>query len=218
MSIGRKTIAQRLLEARVAINNSINTPLILAAVTPYGYDLLRLQAALALHDEVQRLDEAQSQEYGDQYGATVEVQQAWAAAKSAYIPALKIARIAFRDDHGAQQALGLGGVRKQSLGGWLEQAALFFNNLLRNEGYLAVMLPFSFDVAKLTAGSALVTALDEANERQEQNVGDAQKATQLRDKKLDELDQWMADYKTVAVIALADTPQETEKLGWVAPS
>jgi len=36
--------------------------------------------------------------------------------------------------------------------------------------------------------------------------------------RLDELDQWLADYKVIACIALEDTPQQLEKLGWVAPS
>ena len=49
------SIDQRLLNAQVAIDNSINSPELLAIVTLYGYDLLRLQAARALHDEIRDL-------------------------------------------------------------------------------------------------------------------------------------------------------------------
>ncbi len=211
-----KSIAQRLLDAHLAITNSINTAEILTAVTPFGYDLPRLQAADALYDEVVKLDEMQSMEYGEQYEATAVMHNAWEEAKTVYMDTLKIARIAFRGNNKARTGLGLSGDRKQSISGWLKQASKFYNNMLRNPDFIAAMTPFSYDQAKLEAGAALVQAVDEANDLQEQERGDAQDATQARDAKMDELDQWLADYKVVAHVALGETSQQLEKLGWVA--
>ena len=216
MSTVRKSIAQRLLDAHLAISNSINTPEILAAVTPYGYDLPRLQAAATLHDRVMELDQLQRMEYGEQHEATAVMHNAWDDAKATYMNTLKIARIALRGNNKARTGLGLSGDRKQSISGWLKQASTFYNNLLRNPDFIAAMTPYSYDQAKLEAGAALVRAVAEANDLQEQERGDAQDATQARDAKMDELDQWLADYKVVAHIALGDTSQQLEKLGWIA--
>lgn len=213
-----KSIAQRLLEAEVAINNTLGNAAILDAVAAFGYDQAKLQAAYTLHQEALALNETQAREYGEQYEATQAVQQAWDEAGRAYSAALKIARIAFRNNQAARNALGLSGVRKQSLSGWLDQARRFYNNLLRSPDFIAAMTPYSYDQTKLEAEAAMVQTVATASEAQDKERGEAQEATQVRDAKLDELDQWLADYKAIAHIALADSPQQLEQLGWVVAS
>ena len=134
-----KSIAQRLLDAEQAINNTLSNPQILTAVTPFGYDQARMEAARALHAEARTLTDQQALKYGEQYEATQTVQKAWDEAARAYSTALKIARIAFRDKETARNALGLSGIRKQSLSGWLDQARRFYNNLLREPTFIAAM-------------------------------------------------------------------------------
>ncbi|HUM69392.1 MAG TPA: hypothetical protein PLK31_11160 [Chloroflexota bacterium] len=208
------SIAQRLLNAEIAIKNTLSTPEILTAVTPYGYDQASLEAALALHAEVMELVELQQQEYGEQFEATATVREAWDAAADVYSDAIKIARIAFRGNETARNALGLGGARKQSLSGWLDQARLFYNNMLRNPAFITTMTPYTYDQTKLEPEAALVEAVAAANEVQEKERGEAQQATKVRDAKLDELDQWLADYKAIAQVALAGSPQLLEGLGF----
>jgi len=213
-----KSIAERLFEAERAINNTLKTPEILAVVTPYGYDQVRVDAALVLLKETQSLVELQEREYGDQYEATQNVQLAWDEAAVAYSAAVKIARVAFRDHKAAAGALGLTGVRKQSLSGWLKQARGFYNNLLKDPAFIAIMAPFSYDQVKLEAEAALVQVVADASDAQDTERGQAQAATLARDAKLDELDRWVADYKAVAEVAFAAAPQMLEQLGWVVPS
>lgn len=210
-----KSIAQRLLDAELAINNSLNSPEILTAVTAFGYDQARLEAAHALYAEARELTEQQAQEYGEQYEATQTVREAWDKAALAYSATIKIARVAFRDNPTAQKSLALTGIRKQSLNGWLDQARQFYNNMRRHPEYIAAMTPFSYDQTKLEAEAALVEAVAAANEMQETEQGQAQAATRLRDAKLDELDQWLADFKAIAEVALSASPQQLEQLGWV---
>jgi len=210
-----KSIDQRLLEAQQAIDASLNSPAILEAVTRMGYDQARLQAARALYDEVMALVAAQQREYGEQYEASAALQTAWDAADLAYKRTLKLCRIAFREQTKAQNTLGLNGSRKKSLGGWIEQATTFYINLLHDANFLTALAPFGYDQAQLEAEAALVEAVVQARATQNEERGEAQEATELRDAKLDELDRWLADYKAVAEIALAASPQQLEQLGWV---
>jgi hypothetical protein len=213
-----KSIAQRLLDAERAINNTLANPAILTAVTIFGYDQARLEAARTLQEEALALTDQQKREYGEQYEATQTVQAAWDEAATAYSAALKIARIVFRGNESARNALGLSGTRKQSLSGWLDQARRFYNNMLHDPDFVAAMTPYSYDQAKLEAEAALVQAVAEAKDAQDRERGEAQEATLARDAKLDELDQWLADFKAIAQVALSDSPQQLEQLGWVVAS
>ncbi|MCB8967986.1 MAG: hypothetical protein H6660_13945 [Ardenticatenaceae bacterium] len=171
-----------------------------------------------MFNEARELVDRQKREYGEQYEATTAVQAAWDEATRAYSATLKIARIVFRGNETARNALGLSGTRKQSINGWLDQARRFYNNLLRDPAFIAAMTPYTYNQAKLEAEAALVQAVATASEVQDRERGEAQEATQVRDAKLDELDQWLSDYKAIAEIALSNSPQMLEQLGWVTPS
>ena len=218
MTRPRESMDQRLLEAHVVIDNSIQNQDILDAVTIFGYDLARLQAALALYSTVIDLIAAQRKEYGEQYEATNALQAAWDAADLVYKRTLKISRLVFKGNDEARNSLRLSGSRKLSLGGWIEQAMFFYKALLENPAFIAAMTPYSYDQTKLEAESALVNAVINARSKQNAERGQAQEATKARDAKMDELDRWIAEYKVVAEVALADSPQKLEQLGWVVPS
>lgn len=211
--MGRGSIEERLLAAQVATGNALADPDILNALTAFGYDTARITAGKNLTDEVADLIARQKKEYGEQYQASAQVQEAWDRADRAYMKTLKIARIALRDNVMAQNALGLTGHRKNSLSGWLEQAERFYRNLLSDETLLTAMAEFGYTAEKLQAEQELVEAVHSANLIQEKEKGEAQDATEKRDARADELDRWMADFKQVARIALEDNPQWLEKLG-----
>lgn len=213
-----RSIEDRLLEAQIAIDNSLNIPDILTAVTPYGYGQLVLQEAQDKYNEVMALVAAQQKEYGEQYEATANLQAAWDAADIAYKRSLKSCRILFSPDHKAYGALGLAGTRKKTLSGWIMQVTSFYTNLLGDPDFITVLSQFGYDQAKLAAEYALVQAVMDANAVQDKERGEAQHATKARDVKLDELEAWVSRYKQVAKLALEDKSQLLEQLGWVVPS
>ena len=79
-------------------------------------------------------------------------------------------------------------------------------------------MPYTYTQAKLQTEAALVENVATLSEVQDKERGEAQEATKIRDAKLDQLDQWLADYKAIAEIALSASPQQLEQLGWVVPS
>ena len=208
------TIAERLLAAQVAIENALGDADIRAALSGFGYDEARLRAGKARYDEATVLANRQKAEYGDQYGATEAVKSAWAEADRAYRVALQVARVAFKGRPQAHAALMLDGERQRSLPGWLEQATVFYANLLGDADLLARLGNFGYTPARLTAEYAQVQAVAAANLAQEKEKGEAQDATRQRDARLDELDAWLADFKAIAQAALAEHPGWLEKLGW----
>ena len=214
----KQSMDQRLFDARIVIDNSIENAVILEAVTLFGYDLIRLQAARALYDEVIDLVAAQKREYGEQYEATALLQTAWDNADLVYRRALKVSRAVFDGNEKARNTLGLDGSRKFSLSGWMEQALFFYKGLLETPDLLAAITPYSYDLIKVQAESDLVLAVVNAKKVQDAERAEAQHATKVRDAKMDELDVWLARYKPIAEVALDDTPQLLETLGWVVPS
>ena len=207
-------IAERLAAAQLAIDAVLADPSVQAALTPYGYDVAAMTAARALYEEVQALTAAQKLEYGEQYEATQLFDAAWATADAAYINSLQLARIAFKKNSKGQSALGLNGRRKLSYSGWIEQATLFYQGLLATPALQAEMTKYGYNVAKWEAEYALVQAVVAANVTQEREKGEAQDATKARDAALDELDEWLSDFKAVSQIALAKMGQKLEGLGF----
>jgi hypothetical protein len=212
----KMSIDERLLAAQVAIDNALGDAGIQAALAGFGYDAARLGAGRTLYEDALALVNAQKAEYGDQYEASAAVRAAWDAADAAYSASLKVARVAFQDDPKAHAAMMLGGTRKQSLSGWIEQATAFYTNLLGDGDLMAAMAGFGYDAAKLEAEQALVQAVVEANLVQEREKGEAQDATKQRDASLDAMDAWMSDFKAIARVALEDNAQWLEKLGFGA--
>ncbi len=208
------SIAEQLLAAQVAIDGSMADAEILTAVSPYGYPLTRFQAAQELYKETAVLVNVQKREYGEQYGATQAMDAAWEAANAAYTITLKIARIAFKNDPNARQSLMLVGNRNRSFYGWLEQVDALYGNMIGHAASMAAMAPFGYDQPKLEAEAALVEAARVANLAQEREMGEAQASTRARDAKLDELNEWLADYKVIAAIALPVDGQKLEGLGF----
>ena len=90
----RKNIDEFLNVARVSITNALNTPEILTKIAIYGYVDTRLQEGLALLDAAEAAYAIQKQEYGEQYAATQNLQDAWAEADKTYTAHRKLAKLA----------------------------------------------------------------------------------------------------------------------------
>jgi len=92
----------------------------------------------------------QDAEYGDQLAATEAVEKAWKKARETYSDALALARIAFKNNLDAQRTLRLNGVRRESLSGWLEDAKVFYQQLLDNPAWVQALERYDYSVDRLT--------------------------------------------------------------------
>jgi hypothetical protein len=216
MANGKSPIDEFLLSSRVMIENALSDPGIKMALANYGYTEEKLQAGKVLYDEASGLQSSQKKEYGEQVAATAELNNNWDAANREYMKTLKIARVAFKDNLKANKAVMLYGSRKESLSGWLEQAKVFYANILGDSELKNLLSGYGYTQEKLQQEAGHIEHIVGKHLQQKKELGEAQEATETRDKKLDELAKWVSDLRAVAKVALGDNPQQLEKLGILA--
>ncbi|MCB0180797.1 MAG: hypothetical protein KDI62_21380 [Anaerolineae bacterium] len=207
-------IDSQLLDAQLAINNAWDDADILADLSRFGYDAVKINGGKALLEQAETLVERQRVEYGEQYEASEALKQAHQTADAAYDVTFKVAKVAFKGNKKAQHAMDLDGRRKRSLAGWLGQTQTFYNNLLTYPDLMARMATFGYDQVRLESERDLVAQVARLNEQQEAEKGEAQEATKQRDAALEALDEWLSDFKAIAEVALIASPQRLEKLGF----
>ncbi len=209
----KKSIDQRLLEAKVTIENALSDSEILGLVTPFGYDEARLIAAKTARDNAEMLHQKQKTEYGEQHAATGILEQGQAQANKEYMRCVKLGRVGLKDNTGALLKLGLVGRRKEDIAGWLIQVKQFYSNALADPAIIADLAKVGVLQERLEAGQQLYEAVEAAKLTQEKERGDAQQATLDRNNAVAAVAEWKADFTVIARVALEDKPQLLEKLG-----
>jgi hypothetical protein len=215
MAISKNRIDKFMLEAGLMIQNAFSDPVIKTAISGFGYHEEKFMAGKKLYDEAMDLQNLQKMKYGERVAATAGFYSAWKTMNKQYMKALKIARIVFKDDAKADKALMLQGERKQSFSGWLEQAQIFYENLLNNTDLLSPFSEYGYSAESLRQEYEFLKQVAGKNAIQKKLMGEARETAELRDKKLNELAGWIADLRVVAKVALEDDPQQLEKLGIV---
>ncbi|RJE73154.1 hypothetical protein BGP76_00185 [Reichenbachiella sp. MSK19-1] len=200
------------------MTNALGNPSLLETLSEYGYTAEVLAVGKALYEDAKVKQEKQKKEYGEQYQATDALDAAKYAANKAYIKQVKLARIVLKDNRGALEALDISGRRKQTYSGWLSQASVFYTNALADATVLAELSKLSITEAVLTASKEAVADVADKLAVQLKEKGDAQAATEVRDRAVEELEDWMGDFIGIARVALQDEPQMLEMLGIVEPS
>jgi hypothetical protein len=202
----------------LAISGALANADIQEYLAEFNWDVPRIEQGHTLYEAALQLVQKQRAEYGDQCQATQTLQAARKKAADPYMRYLKVARTTFKGDVGAAQKLDLNSARARALSGWLKQARQFYEGALQDETLLSQLAEDGITRARLTAGKALVDAVEEASIAQAKERGEAQDATQARNAALKALNAWHSDFIAVARVALQDRPQLLEKLGLVAPS
>jgi len=216
MSVKSNRLDQFFLDAETLITNAQNDASIAAVLSGFGYTSQKLADGLALYRHALDLYRVQKDEYSEQKAATEALNKAWDEANLSYTRTVKIARVAFKDNALAAGKLRLQGERHQTVAGWLEQAEALYRNLQGNAEFTAIMAGYGYTGAKLGLESALVSKVRELRQAQIKETGEAQRATQDRDASMVALDAWLADFRAVTKVALADSSQDLEKLGILA--
>ena len=212
MSVITTSLANFFAESALILDNAQTHPEISAALATLGYNYATIQAGQALLSTARDLYDAQIKEYGEQHAATQAFQEAVAEADKSYATHRRLAKIAFKTDIQRQTDLHLNERKPKTFNPWYAQARHFYTAILADATAYGGLARFNITYAKLQIAQAQVEQSFTLNSKQEQEKGEAQEATQKRDAAIEEVAEWLSEFKTIARIALEDTPQLLEAL------
>ncbi|MDR1895326.1 MAG: hypothetical protein LBR10_00870 [Prevotellaceae bacterium] len=192
-----------------------NNPEILQRMSAYGYTPERLAEGENLLDAVKSKRASQVAEYGNQYAATGELEKLFTASYGEYMVTVKVSRVALKSQPELLAKFKATGLRNRSLSGWLDDAGIFYTNLLETPEAVAALAAFGITEERLRKEQASVKEVENLHSRQLSEKGEAQQATKDRDKLFDQVCNWYSDFRAIARIALYDKPQLLEALGIV---
>lgn len=199
-------------ESATLLTNAQEHPDIAAALDLLGYDAVTLQEGQTLLETARALHDTQIREYGEQHAATRAFETALQVADKAYATHRRLAKLAFKTDAQRQTDLHLNARKPRAYKPWYEQARHFYTALLADTAAQNSLARFKITLEALTAAQTQVEQTLSLKNEQEREKGEAQDATQQRNAALENIDEWLTDFKVVARIALEDTPQLLEAL------
>lgn len=208
-----EAIADFLVGTKILLNNSIDDSIIRSSVALFGYDEIKLSEAKSLFSILEDLYKTQLREYEDQYLAQNVFQNKREVVNEHYMDLITISKIAFKNDIGAQQTLGINQIRKKSYSGWYSQALEFYDNLITSPSYTVTLEAYGQSIEKVKAVKQQILETRIYAEVHKSEKEEAQQTSQIRDEILDLLIEWVSDYKKIARIALKDKPHLLETLG-----
>ena len=91
---------------------------------------------------------------------------------------------------------------------------MLYNGILKDTDYKSALAKKGIVEAMLVAQKAGFENLANVGAIQKKETGEAQAATDVRDTALHTFEEWMSDFKELAKVALSDSPQLREQLGW----
>jgi len=207
------TIGERLKYYGIILTNATADQTILSALSAFNYTQEKIAAGSQLLERVFQADAQNTKAYGEQYAATQTVEQEYQEAYKPYMTSLGVARIAFKNNTDAQNALVLKGKRAGNLSNWIHEAEIFYRNILATGAYLSRMEEFGRTRSMIEAEYKEVKDVQNAASVQKKETGEAIESTSTRNAIMAELDSWMSDFIGIIRIALQDMPDSLTKLG-----
>ncbi len=179
-----------------------------------GYTEERLNGYLDKVAEIETLTQKQKKEYGEQYAKTNELEEKRAEINKIYKKDLALARIFFKTDVQAATTLEFSGKRKIAYSGWHKQVSNFYAQLLANSTFLTKMQSVGVTEEKINSITQQLNAVETLKKEQKKEMGEAQKATEIRDNAFDELYPHYSELIELAKVLIEDK-QLLESLGVV---
>lgn len=208
----RKTIAQSLEEKRVLIFNS-NRSEVAPQLASLGADSEFISKGELLYNEVITLGESQKKEQQEESLAYDRLHELKAECKATARKNYKLIKLASRADKNLQDRLKINAAKETTFEEWIKQTLDFINLVLNEPDLLTSIVRFNITTETLNQDKSDLELLKTLRNTALAEKGQAQEATRLRNEKMDELDDYCYELKTIALFALEGQPQLLEMLG-----
>jgi len=198
----KETIAKRLQIVKKGADNLTASAELNAAMGIYGYTSEKTAVLTALYNEAIAANSSQQKEFGEKSGAYAEFDQLYKTAAADYFNAVKIARVALKNNQDLLKILGADQVKKQTISGLFDQMQTFFDNVLSNTAAQQSLAGFGYNADRLAGLNKNYLTARAAYSRFYKEDAEAIAATKTRDEKIDALDEFYSDLLTIAKVAL----------------
>ncbi|MBU4538448.1 MAG: hypothetical protein L6264_02240 [Weeksellaceae bacterium] len=202
---------QLIAKMKVAFTNA-KEPEILSELATVGITETQLDDHLTEIGNLEQLSQQQKMEYGEQYAETDKFNLKREEIDAAFTRHRNLAKIVFKGDRQANTTLGIEAGRKQAYAAWFQQVSNFYAQILANPAFKAKAASVNIDDATIGAQQTALVAISALKESQKKELGEAQRATDIRDTALDLLYPKYTQLVAFAKVLFRDD-QTLEKLG-----
>jgi len=220
MSTSSRKIEKILKEARVAIKNTQELPEIKEKISKLGFNDQRLKEGEEFLIETENRYRQQQELRGKKIDMTERTKDCLKNVRDRYMVLRKLSRREIRGENkeGLKKTLGIDGRARATMTGVLKEAAQFYDILFSNDELTQLFSKFGITKDVLSKDMADLEELKKIHQAQEKKKGESQQTRKERDDLYVELSVWLSQFKVACKSALANDPQQLEKLGILALS
>jgi hypothetical protein len=210
----KASVEQFLVNARIVINNVLDNKKVIDIITAYGYNLSEIENGRKLYDNAHQLYLLHEENYGKQIEDEDELSEIWEVAFASYIKNIRITRVLVKKDDYYNHKIKLNSFWKKSITGLIEQAKLFYDNVLEDKIILQRLGNININTDKINQDRDLIIKTEEVIKNMAQNEGENYyQSITKRDQAIDELSDWMSEFVSIAKIALEDKTELLKQIG-----
>lgn len=197
-------------QASLTLHNLRSNEQLQMQLSQCGFDAYQMKEGEKLIEEARKLTEQLETVQRQSKEASLSLKNTRKHIHHRYMSHLSIARVAFRSDVGACDALGLKGKRERSLEQWLKQTQDFYRN---SSPYVEALQMHGVALHELDEIRILVGQLIQLASLQKQMQSRYQMLTQQKQETMELLKNWYDRLTRIARLALEDNPQRLEAIG-----
>ena len=205
------SLAKEIEQAGIVLRN-VHHPRIKSLLNAYGYDEARLQVGQELLNQVELLQQAKKTGYQSKGKVSRSLQADEHEMHLRFCDHRKLAKWIFRNSTDEYEQFELNQPIAGRKAAKIVQIQHFYQEALKAT---KVFSRHGLPREELEQAQVMIDSIVEARHERLQKSGEAQQATQQRNDARRALRTWLADFRTVARIALREEPQLLEALGMV---
>lgn len=204
-------VSELFAEAQRYINNAMAHPEIQKKMNQQGFTPKRFLEGSTSLDAARAMQIEKHQKYSEKHGIASQIKADFMQSRQNLEDHVAVAKFAFRKEPATLEQFNVKRISRK-VEAWLLQASEFYRIAAI---YSDTLAPHGLGPEEISQSAATIEALSASRNQRIMKKGDAEEATRLRDQSLKALKLWMRDFRTIAKVALRDSPQLMEALGIV---
>jgi len=176
----------------------------------FGYDAQKIADFTVVYEQAHEANMHKSNGFAGKVGANINFKKLFAGKKKKLSYLIRIARVLFEQEAETLSLLQLDRRQARTVIGQLDFMDHLYQQLFERQDLAARLTPFGYSTEALTALRTEYQELRIAFNNLSSSSAAAQEATRERNRKMEELNQWMREYYTFAKIAFELNPDWLE--------